>query len=70
MVEDDFFSLHSPFIEKSITRAISLPRLSDLLRNSTVHFRMFLYLVTRFIRSSNGFVAMPDTGSNNFVSLH
>ena len=49
-----------------LNQAILLPRLSDLLRNSTIHFRMFLYLVTCF--PSHDFVAMPVISTNNFVS--
>ena len=33
-----------------LTRAILMTRLCDLLRNSTIHFRMYLYLVTCFVR--------------------
>ena len=33
------------------TRVISSPRLSDLLRDSTIHFRMFLCMVTCFLRA-------------------
>ena len=42
-----------------LTRVILRPRLSDFLRNTTVHFCMFLYLVSLFL--SHGFVAMPVT---------
>ena len=33
-----------------LSRAIVLPRLSNLLKNSTVHFRTILYLVACFLR--------------------
>ena len=33
-----------------IKRAILMPRLADFLGNSAIHFRMFLYLVTCFLR--------------------
>ena len=32
-----------------LTRAISMPRFSNFLRNSTIYFRMFIYLVTCFL---------------------
>ena len=32
-----------------LTREILSSRLSDFMRNSTIHFRMFLYLVTCFV---------------------
>ena len=35
---------------KNFMRTILSPRLSDFLRNSTIHFRMFLCLVTCFLR--------------------
>ena len=33
-----------------LTGAILITRLCDLLRNSTIHFRMYLYLVSCFVR--------------------
>ena len=33
-----------------LIQAILLPRLTDFLRNSTIHFRMCFYLLTCFLR--------------------
>ena len=35
-----------------LTRAILMPRFSNFLRNSTLHFGMFLYLVTCYLRGT------------------
>ena len=40
------------------------------LRNSTIHFRMCLYVHGNMFPESHGFVALPVARSNNFVSLH
>ena len=39
-----------------ITRAIFMPRLSNLLINSIIHFRLVLYLVTCFLRGRVSFL--------------
>ena len=36
-----------------------------MLRNSTIHFRMYLYLLTCLV--SHGFISVPVTTSNNLV---
>ena len=54
------------------TLSILFPRLSDLLINSAIHFRMRLYLVSRFLRVTVSLLwqshartisSMPDTAS-------
>ena len=37
-------------IRMELTREISMPRFSNFLRNSIIHFRMFLYFETCFLR--------------------
>ena len=37
-------------IRIELTRAIFMPRFSNYLKNSTIHFRLFLYLVTCFLK--------------------
>ena len=51
-----------------LTRTILMIGLWDLLRNSTIHFRMYLYFRNMF-RESHGFISVPVTSSNNFVTF-
>ena len=44
-----------------VSWAMLMPRFSNFLSNSIIHFQMFLYLVTCFLK--DGFVAMPVTNS-------
>ena len=46
-----------------LAREILMPRDSNLLGNSTIGFRMCLYLVTYFLYGSHGFVAVPVKSS-------
>ena len=39
-------------IRIKLTRVISMPRFSNFLKNSSIHFHIFLYLVTCFLRVS------------------
>ena len=48
-------------IRIELTRAILMTWFSNFLRNSTIHFRMSLYLVSCFLAESHGFVAVPVT---------
>ena len=51
-----------------LTKTILMTRLCDLLRNSTIYFCMYLYLVTYFVRVTVSSQCRL-TSSNNFVSF-
>ena len=59
-------------IRIELTRAILMPRFSNFLRNSTIHFHTFwlVFMFGNSFRKSRGFVVVPVTKSNNFVSLY
>ena len=48
--------------------AILMPKFSNLLRNSTIHFRVSIF--GSIFPERHGFVAVPVTRSNNLISLH
>ena len=51
-----------------LTSVILMTRLWDLLRNSTIHFRMYLYLVTCFVRVTVLFLCRSQ--ARKFRLLH
>ena len=50
-----------------LTRAILLPQLSDLLRNSPISCSIFLYLVTSFLRVAVSFLCGLQEKGNEIV---
>ena len=66
------------FVTKiELTRTILVPRFSNLMRNSTIHFRMLLYLETCFLgvtvsllcRSQGRTISSPKTNAATVVKM-
>ena len=57
-------------IKIELTRAIFLPRFSNFLRNSTIDFRMFLYLITCFMRVKVSLLCRLQTVSKIQVPIY
>ena len=52
-----------------VTREILSPRPSEFLRSSTIHFRMFLYLLTCFLRVSVSLLRRSQAISTTHVPI-
>ena len=53
-----------------LTQSVLKPRLSDFLRNSTIHFRIFLYLVTCFLRVTVSLLCRSQAVSKLSVPIY
>ena len=53
-----------------LTRAILMPQFSNFLRNSIIHFRMFLYLVTCFLRVTDSLQCRLQDESKTHVPIY
>ena len=57
-------------IRIELTRAILMRRFSNLLRNSIINFRMFLYLETCFLRVTDSLLCRSQALSKIHVSIY
>ena len=57
-------------IRIELTRVILTPRYSNFLRNSIIHFRMFLYLVACFLRVTVSWLCRLQAVSNIHVPIY